>query len=113
MKGFQYPVITQHLLRQIVQRMVAVGSPLKIVLFGSRARGNARPDSDLDLLVIEESELPRWERAPQYRIALKDILIDKDIVVRTPAEIDEWKDVPAAFVTTALREGKILYEKAT
>ena len=49
--------------RCTVPRMLAAGAPLKVVLFGSHARGQAHPESDLDLLVIEESTLPRYERA--------------------------------------------------
>jgi predicted nucleotidyltransferase len=68
--------------------MLRVGSPRRIVLFGSRARGDARPDSDLDLLVIEESDLPRYRRAPRYLRALVGVFPAKDVVVWTPAEVE-------------------------
>jgi uncharacterized protein len=61
-----FPPVTEELLQEVVQRILSVGSPEKIVLFGSRARGQARPDSDLDLLIIEESDLPRYRRAERY-----------------------------------------------
>ena len=112
MKSFQYPTVDKQLLDEVVQQITAVGSPLKIVLFGSRARGNARPDSDLDLLLVEESDLPMWKRTSRYYLALGDLLLPHDILVRTPAEINEWSEVPNALVTTALREGKVLYERA-
>lgn len=111
MKNFQYPVVTKQLLNNVVQKIVAAGMPQKIVLFGSRARGNARPDSDLDLLVIEESDKPTYRRAAQYYIALADLMLGHDVLVRTPAEIEEWREEPNALVTTALREGKVLYEQ--
>jgi len=81
-----YPEVTESLLQEIVRRIVAVGHPLKIVLFGSRGRGDARPDSDLDLFVVEESDRPRHCRSPRYYRALVGTFPGKDIVVWTPAE---------------------------
>jgi len=98
-------------MEEIVQRLLTVGNPLKIVLFGSRARGQAGPDSDLDLLVIEESWLPRHKRSARYRRALLGAFPSKDIVVWTPQEVDEWRSVSNAFITTALAEGRVLYER--
>ncbi len=97
---------------EIVRRIRAVARPRKIVLFGSRARGDHRPDSDIDLLVIEDSLLPRYRRSIPLYAALADLPMDVDaeVVVYTPAEVDEWSGASAAFVTTALREGKVLYE---
>ncbi len=108
-QAFTYPAVTSQLLDEVVRRIKAVGSPRKIVLFGSRARGDNRPDSDLDLLVIEESDLPRYKRSPRYYHVLAGLFPAKDILVYTPAEAEEWAGVPNAFVTSALREGKVLY----
>jgi predicted nucleotidyltransferase len=109
--GSQFPLLTPALLDEIVRRILQVGSPHRIVLFGSRARGDARRDSDLDLLLVEDSELPRYRRAPRYLRALVGVFPAKDIVVWTPAEVDAWRDVPNAFITAALREGRTLYER--
>jgi predicted nucleotidyltransferase len=97
---------------EIVRRIQSVAKPRKIVLFGSRARGEHRPNSDIDLLVIEDSPLPRHRRSIPLYAALADLPLDVDteVVVYTPAEVEEWRGASAAFVTTALREGKVLYE---
>lgn len=110
-RTLDYPPVTDELLEEVVRRIVSVGSPLKIVLFGSRVREDARPDSDLDLLIIEESELPRYKRSASYLRALVGLFPAKDIVVWTPDEVEEWAEVSNAFITTALKEGKILYAR--
>ena len=101
----------QALLDQIVARIRAHARPERIVLFGSRARGAARPDSDYDLLVIEESDEPRYRRPARLYAALADLPIEVEIMVYTPREVEEWSGVPEAFVTTAIAEGKALYEE--
>jgi predicted nucleotidyltransferase len=106
-----FPPVTEELLQEAVQRILSVGSPEKIVLFGSWARGQARLNSDLDLLIIEESDLPRYRRAGPYRMALLGLFPAKDIVVWTPSEVALWRDVPNAFITAILAEGRVLYER--
>jgi predicted nucleotidyltransferase len=110
-RALYYPPLTDALLQEVVRRILSVGFPLKVVLFGSRARGNVRPDSDLDLLIIEDSDLPRYKRAARYLRALVGLFPEKDVVVWTPYEVQAWAEVPHAFITTALREGKTLYTR--
>ena len=111
LEGSTFAPLTPELLDEIVQRILRAGSPRRIVLFGSRARGEPRHDSDLDLLIVEDSEVPRYRRPPRYLRALLGVFPAKDIVVWTPAEIEAWREVPNAFVTTILREGRTLYER--
>ncbi len=56
---YSYPKVDKKLLDPIVIKILSAGSPQKSVMFGSRARGEHSPQSDLDLLIIEESDLPR------------------------------------------------------
>jgi predicted nucleotidyltransferase len=73
-------IFTDGRLEEIVRRILKVGNPQKIVLFGSRARREARPDSDYDILIIEPSNLPRYKRAVVYRRALIGLGMAKDII---------------------------------
>jgi predicted nucleotidyltransferase len=99
------------LMNEIVRRILAILAPDKVILFGSLARGDARPGSDIDLLVIAPSTQPRYRRSAPLYGALSDILVPMDILVYSPEEVQEWSAVPQVFVTTAVREGKVLYEK--
>ncbi|MDI9583518.1 MAG: nucleotidyltransferase domain-containing protein [Acidobacteriota bacterium] len=99
-------------LDEIVRRIVEVADPDRIILFGSRARGDAREDSDYDVLVVADCDLPQYARTvPIYR-ATSRITEPVDIVWWTPEEIDEWRNVHSFFVTRAVREGQVLYERA-
>lgn len=102
--------VDERLMDEIVRRIVACAHPKKIVLFGSRARGEAKEASDIDLLVIADSSEPRWRRSAALYGALSDVIVPMDIIVFRPEEVEEWSRVPQAFVTTAVREGKVLYE---
>ena len=103
--------LNDDLVQEIVQRIVATAQPDKVILFGSRARGNARPDSDFDLLVIKNSDEPDYRRDASLYLALAGLNAPVDVMVYTPEEVREWSAVPQAFVTTAVREGKVVYER--
>ena len=102
---------TDDLMSDIVRRIVETAQPDKIILFGSRARGDARPDSDFDVLVIKESSEPGYRRDALLYLALVGLNAQVDVMVYTPEEVADWSAVPQAFVTTALREGKVVYER--
>ncbi len=95
---------------EMVRRIVAAVNPDKIILFGSHARGDAGPDSDVDLLIVAPTEVGFFERAlPVYK-ALRGMGIPKDIIWATPDEVEDWSRVKSYVLTTAVREGKVLYE---
>src|SRR5829696_5401467 len=94
----------------MTERTVERFHPHRLILFGSRARGEDHPESDFDLLIVAPSTEPRWQRTvPVYR-ALAGIGVPKDILWWTPEEIAEWRGVESHFINTVLREGKVLHE---
>jgi uncharacterized protein len=103
--------VDKALLNDVKNRIVEAVDPEKIILFGSYAYGKPSKDSDLDILIIMKSNLPRYKRSIPIYKALAGMLIPKDIIVYTPREVEEWDNVPQAFVTTALSRGKKIYEK--
>lgn len=105
------PALTPLLLQEIVRRIVDAVDPARIILFGSYAYRTPHRDSDIDILVIMETDRPRHKRPVAINRALAGLLIPKDILVYTPAEIDDWKDVPQAFVTQILEKGVVVYDK--
>jgi predicted nucleotidyltransferase len=96
-------------LAEIVDRLVMAFSPARIILFGSRARGEARPQSDFDLLIVWPDEKPPRFRAAVIRKALAGITLPFDIAVVTPAEFERYRSRPAHVVGIATREGRTLY----
>ena len=105
-------VTSEKALREMIDRIRQAVDPDRVILFGSRARGEGGEQSDYDLLIVAPSPAPRWRRtAAVYRL-LAGVGVPKDIVWWTPQEIDEWRGVRSHFITTALREGRVLYEKS-
>lgn len=86
--------------------------PRKVILFGSRATGNARPDSDVDLLVVMESALPVEDRVLLARRALRSLKMSKDVFVYTPEEFARYATWTSGIVREAIDHGLVLYEAA-
>ncbi|MDE0460868.1 MAG: nucleotidyltransferase domain-containing protein [Caldilineaceae bacterium] len=107
--------VTDALLEQMVEKIVAEVDPEQIILFGSRARGDARAGSDVDLAVVEsepfgQERSKRLEAARLYR-TLSGFLVSKDILVYSRDEVDYWRDSLNHVLARALREGRVLYER--
>ncbi len=94
-----------------VQLIVAAFRPLKVILFGSRARGTAKTTSDVDLLVVLPEVEDKRQAAVEMRRLLRDLPVSKDIVVTTPEEITRRANLPGNFLRHALAEGRVVYER--
>jgi len=100
---------TSPVLREVVRRIVQIARPNQIILFGSAATGKARPDSDLDLLVIKSGVQHRRHLAQEIHLSLFGLGVPVDIVVVTPEDVEALRSKPGTVVAVALREGKEVY----
>jgi len=86
--------------------------PLRVIVFGSFARGDTHEGSDLDLTVVKETEERFLDRISRVRDACLDIDIDVQPLVYTPAELREMLTGGNSFLETVLAEGLVAYERA-
>jgi predicted nucleotidyltransferase len=96
------------ILREIVRRIVDAVQPERIILFGSAARGEMGPDSDVDLLVVKRCE-HRRQTARAIRRMLIGIPIPIDIIVGTPDDIASYGTTIGLIYRPALQQGKEIY----
>ena len=94
-------------LPQMIRRIAEGFAPSRIILFGSQARGQAGPLSDIDLLVVFPSVVDRRERRVAIRAALADLIVDKDILVTTEQEAAAPR--PGTIIASALSDGVPIY----
>lgn len=103
---------TADLIQTMTDRIVQDFNPLRIILFGSHARGDAGPESDIDLLVVFPQVANKRLAAVAIRRTPADLPVCKDVVVTTPEEIARRGDLIGTVLRPALREGKVLYERS-
>lgn len=99
------------LLPDVVQRIVDEADPVRIVLFGSHARGDATPDSDVDLLVITEGDRRDPEVVARIRRRLADLPIAKDVIVASEKQVRDYGHLVGTMLRPALSEGITLHER--
>lgn len=102
--------VTPEKIQEAVRRIVEAAHPLKVILFGSRARGFAPPESDVDLLVIEREVPDRYAEMVRLNDALRGMILAVDILVTGERDFEERSQMPGSVYFDARREGKVLYE---
>jgi len=108
----QFPAIPQPpCLPQAIERITARFDPVRIILFGSWSRGNAQPDSDLDLLIVLSKIKNKRHATIEVLRALNGLPVSKDIVVTTPEEIETRGDQIGLVLRPALHEGIVIYKR--
>jgi predicted nucleotidyltransferase len=106
----------EKLLQEMIAIIVREVDPKQVILFGSQARGAGRSDSDLDFLIVQDhpfgpGKTRRQQMAKIWRL-LARFPVSQDILVFTPDEVEEWRQTKNHVIARALREGKVLYERA-
>jgi len=103
--------ITEGRIREAIEKIAQVVHPEKVILFGSFAYGHPTPDSDVDLLVIMESEQNAHIRSAQVSEILYPRPFPVDLIVRTPQEVAERLALGDCFFQEIMTKGKVLYER--
>jgi predicted nucleotidyltransferase len=106
---FSRNILNEHILKDIVKRIVEAVHPQRIILFGSAARGGIGPDSDLDVLVVMPDGTHRRKTAQTIYRSLSGLGIAKDIVVVTETDVQQYGNSPSLVLYPVLRQGKELY----
>ncbi|HJW86720.1 MAG TPA: nucleotidyltransferase domain-containing protein [Candidatus Brocadiaceae bacterium] len=105
-------MISEAVIKKAIDRLVEAAKPQKIYLFGSYARGDARKQSDLDFLVIEQSLKNRRKEMVRLHDAIRSMRIPVDILVTSESTFNEWSDVPGTVMHRAKTEGRLCYEES-
>lgn len=106
-------MIAKQEIERVATQIGIVSNAESVVLFGSYAKGNAREDSDVDLLIIVESNLPRFKRSRVLYKLSCPYPFAMDLIVHTPKEVEKRKASPVSLVSRALREGEVVYVRGS
>lgn len=101
--------VKQQVLDEIIRRIVEVAQPEKIIMFGSAARGEMGPNSDVDVLVVKSNVAHRGRLAGDIYMNLIGAGQAVDVIVVTPEDIERYKDAIGLVIKPALREGRVIY----
>jgi predicted nucleotidyltransferase len=103
--------IPMRAIRAVVKQIAEKFQPEKIILFGSYAYGNPRPESDVDLLVVMETSLRSRQQRLEISRALSPRPFPLDIIVRTPEELEKRIALGDIFLREIVTQGKVVYEQ--
>ena len=104
-------MVNVELKAEILKRLREALDPDRVILFGSRTRGSARPESDIDLLIIKKGVKAVRREARRARTALSGLPAAFDVIVATPEQIERYGRSIGLVYRTALAEGETWYEK--
>jgi uncharacterized protein len=104
--------VTPEKIAEAVRRIVEAARPVRVILFGSQARGEAGRDSDVDLVVVEREVHNRYAEIVRLMETLRGLILPVEILVISQRDFDYWSDVPGNVYRAAKLEGKALYEAA-
>ena len=102
-------ILSERILGEMIRRVVEVAHPKWLILFGSAARGDMGPHSDVDLLVVVEQPIHRRRLAQAIYRNLVGVGFAADIVVVTTQDLERYKEHPYTVIRPALEEGKVIY----
>jgi predicted nucleotidyltransferase len=102
--------IDEKIIRKVVERILSVSSPDRIILFGSAATGVMSADSDIDLLVIQRNLGNQREENIRLRSALGKLGVPVDVFAMTPERFAETKEIIGGLAYPANKYGKVIYE---
>jgi len=103
-------MLTQERINEIIKEIVKSFKPQKVILFGSYASGTPTEESDLDLLIIKDSDLPTRLQNRKVRKILAGLKVPVDVIVKTADEFETYKDIIGTIVYPANKFGKLVYE---
>ena len=107
-----YQMEEDEFIDRITERVLQAADPVRVILFGSRARGNAGTDSDYDLMVVERNVADRMTEMVRLSRRLRSLGIPIDLIVVSAGAFEYWKDTPGNVYYEAATEGRRLYEAA-
>jgi len=106
----EMPRIPTEKIAEAARLLREAADPVRIILFGSQARGEAGEDSDLDFLVVEREVANLYTEMARLRHALSPLRVPADVLVATEEDLREYGEVPGTVYHDALVQGKVLYE---